>query len=418
LNDSIVCLDIGTSVVRAVIGDFNENNVLQITGTGQCATSGLRNGLIVNIEETTRAIRTAIEAVEMVSGYEVSECVASIGGAHIAGLNSKGFLTLPSLGGGDKRMREVTQHDVERVIQSANWMQPPPDRQILHVIPQSYIVDGQGGIKNPVNMIGTHLEAAVHIITAAITPLQNIQRCISRAGYTLAANGVMLKTLAATQAVMTDEELELGSILIDLGGGTTDVLVLYDGAPICTASLPYGGIGVTNDIAVVKGISFDTAERIKLSSGSCWGEFLDEEADVIIPGVGGGRPPESVSRLELCGIIRPQVENILEMVRREVYRLSSVDSLSGNIVLVGGGALMQGVVELTQEVFNTSSVRVGYPRNFGGVVEEYRSPVFAAAAGLFYDAMDKRKNQETAVSGKRPVWTIGEKISKVFREFF
>jgi cell division protein FtsA len=239
----------------------------------------------------------------------------------------------------------------------------------------------------------------------------------------------MLKTLAATQAVMTDEELDLGSILIDLGGGTTDVLVLYGGAPVCTHSIPLGGINVTKDIAVVKGISFKTAEEIKLSSGSCWENYIEESGDasgVVIPGV-GGRAPESISRLELCRIIRPRMEEILTLVRQEISRLTAgIDTLSGNIVLTGGGALLPGVVALTQQIFDTEAVRIGCPQaNLGSIFDEYRTPEYATAAGLFLSAMDRKKQLETSGGGrytgrggKKSGNFLNGKIFKFFREFF
>jgi cell division protein FtsA len=395
LSDNIVGLDIGTSFVRAVIGEFTENGTLQILGVGTCVSTGLRNGLVVNIEATTNAIKEAIEAAEVISGVDVSSCVAAVGGGQINGLNSKGLVAIRN---SEKEVREITHYDINRVIEIAKAISIPLDRQILHIVPQSYTVDGITGIKNPENMIGVRLEAEVHIITSAITPLQNIRRCITRAGYALETDGVMLKTLAATQAVMTEEELELGSILIDLGGGTTDMLVLYGGAPICTYSIPFGGINITNDIAIIKGVSFDTAEKIKLSSGCCWENYLEEAADqsgVTIPGV-GGRPPEEISRLDLCGIIRPRVEEILIKARQGVVRLANnIDTLSGNIVLTGGGALMPGIVDLAQQIFDTNNVRIGYPGNLGGVIDEYRTPEYATAAGLFMSIMDRKKQLES-----------------------
>jgi cell division protein FtsA len=266
-------------------------------------------------------------------------------------------------------------------------------------------------------MIGVRLEASVHIITAAITPLENIRRCITRSGNSLSQGAVMLKTLAATQSVLTEEELNLGSILIDLGGGTTDALVLYDGAPICTVSVPYGGKAVTNDIALGKGIAFDTAERIKLSSGACWEDFVGEGGDVIIPGL-GGRAPSTITRAELCGIIRARVEEILTLVRREIIRLSNVENLSGNIVLVGGGALTNGIVELTKEVFNTEAVRIGYPCNLGDIVDDYRTPEWAAAAGLLMSTLSQQKSEEAGGHKTGGRHSLGEKIFKFVREFF
>ncbi|AEE16388.1 cell division protein FtsA [Treponema brennaborense] len=420
MSDIIVGLDIGTSFVRAVIGEFTENDTIQIIGVGKSVSTGLRNGAVVNIEATMRALKEAIEAAEMVSGYEVMSCVTGIGGLQIESLNSKGLVAVTGKG---KSSREITQADVTRVIEAAKAVVIPMDRQILHVVPQSYIVDGQRGIKNPKDMIGIRLEAEVHIITASVTAVQNIQRCVDRAGYKI--DGVMLKTLAATQAVMTEEELELGSILIDLGGGTTDALVLVGGAPVCTVSVPVGSSFVTNDIAVVKGISFETAERIKLKSGCCWEPLIDSYEEVIIPGV-GGRAPEAISRVEICQIIQARMEELFEMVRSEIVKKSNLTQLSGNVVLVGGGALLPGVVELAQSVFKTTSVRIGIPGNLGGIMEEYRTPEYATVAGLILSNLNLRRRIDIKHNNKynerentkKSGGNLGKKLSDLFKEFF
>ena len=269
MSDIIVGLDIGTCFIRTVIGEFTENDTIQIIGVGKTASPGLRNGTIVNIEAVMQAVKKAIEDAEMVSGYEVQACVTAIGGGQIESWDSKGVVVVSGKG---NETREINESDMARVIEVSKALSIPPDRQILHVVPRSYIVDGQQGIKDPKNMLGVRLEAETHLVTASSTSIKNLQKCIDRAGYRV--DGVTLKTLAATQAVMTDDELDLGSILIDMGGGTTDVLVLLDGAPVCTLSIPVGSSYVTNDIAIVKGIPFDTAERIKLKSG-CWRNGLN-----------------------------------------------------------------------------------------------------------------------------------------------
>lgn len=415
LSDIIVGLDIGTSNVRAVIGEFTENNSLQITGVGVSPSTGLRNGVIVNIESTMQSITAAIEAAEMISGYEVLSCVTAIGGAQIESLNSKGLVAVTNRGNDS---REINQQDIDRVIDAAKAVVIPMDRQILHVVPQSYIVDGQRGYKDPRNMLGVRLEAEVHIITASKTPIKNIQTCVDRAGYSI--DGIMLKTLAATQAVMTEDEIDLGSILIDLGGGSTDALVLIDGAPVCTASVPVGGQLVTNDISVVKGISCETAEKIKLKSGCCWEPLLEEYEEVLIPGV-GGRPPESIPRTEICQIIQPRMEEILSLVRSKIIKQVKARQLSGNIVLTGGGALMPGIVDLACEVFDTQSVRIGVPGKLGGIMDEYRTPEYAVAAGLLLCNTDKRRKIDIKTNdheGKQKKRNIGKRIMGVFKEFF
>ena len=377
MTNIIVGLDIGTSYIRAVIGEVDDDGGVEIIGVAKKSSTGLRNGVIVNIEATIECIKQAIEEAEQKAGYEVISCVTGIGGVQIEGLNSKGLVAVSSRG---KNNREINQSDVDRVLEAANAIQIPMDRKMLHVIPQDYIVDGIPGYKDPIHMIAVRLEAEVHIVTASRTAIQNITQCVERAGYQL--DRVMLKTLACTQAVVGEDERELGSILIDLGGGTTDVLVILKDAPICTASISVGGNLVTNDISIVKGISTATAEKLKIESGCCWMPLAMEKNDeVLIPGL-AGREPEQTNRAELCGIIQPRMEEIFTMVRNEVIHRTNVMQLSGSVILTGGGAQIEGAVELAEKVFGTSSVRIGVPANFGGIEEEYRTAEYATAVGL------------------------------------
>ncbi len=374
----IVGLDIGTSVIKVAVGEIDEDGKLQIVATASKKSAGLRNGVIVNIEDAKDAIREAIEAAEQEGGILVNSVVTAIGGSQIEGEPSKGVVPVRSSG---KNNREITREDVDKVIDNATAIMLPEDREKLHVIPQNYIVDGYGGITDPIHRIGIRLEAEVFIVTAAKTIIQNIRSCISRAGYAL--DGVMLKTLAQTQSVCHEDEMELGSIIIDLGAGTTDVLVLLNGAPVSTASVPVGGNLVTNDIAIVTGIPVSAAEEIKLKDGCCWVPSVEIDSDVILPGV-GGRAPEIIGRIQLCQIIQARMEQIFTMVKTAIMKNTneSIKQLSGNIILTGGGAQIEGVVELAQAVFKTSSVRLGIPENMGGIEEQYRRPDFATVIGL------------------------------------
>jgi cell division protein FtsA len=413
LSDVIVGLDIGTSRVRAIIGECAPGGVLEITGVGTSPSTGLRKGVVVNIENTVRAVAQAVEAAEMMSGVEATRCVIGIGGTHIDGLNSRGVVAVTGKG---RDNREIGQEDINRVIDAAKAVVIPMDRQVIHVVPQSYIVDEQRGVKDPRNMIGVRLEAEVHIVTGSVTSVQNMVKCVNRAN--LAVDEYMLHALAAVRAVMTEEERELGSVLVDLGGGTTDVLVIADGAPLLTAVLPVGGIQVTNDISIVKGVSAETAERIKLDAGCCWLPLIEESEEVIIPGV-GGRPPVVIPRSEICEIVQPRLAEILTMVREKVDSVSRTRQLSGNVVLTGGGALMPGVVELAGEIFGTQAVRIGVPGSFGGLTGEYRSPDYATVLGLVLDAHDRRKSapveEGAAEPGARPVV---DRIKDWLKEFF
>lgn len=412
MSDVIVGLDLGTSTIRVVIGEFTEDNKLQIIGLGSCPSQGLRNGVIVNIEAAMQDLKKAILEAELSSGEEVSSCITAIGGAQIDSLDSRGSVAVATHGNGT---REITRNDVERVHEAATAVVIPMDRKILHVVPQYYTIDGQPGIKDPINNIGVRLEVAVHIITCSVTSMQNIQRCVTRAGY--GVDGIMLKTLAAAHAVMTEEELELGSILIDLGGGTTDVLVVDKGAPICTASIPVGGILVTNDIAIGKGVSFETAEHIKTKSGCCWEPVLaDVNESIIIPGV-GGRAPASVPKTDICHILQPRMRELFMLVREQIVQRTTIRQLSGNIVLVGGGAQMMGIVELAQEVFNTEAVRIGIPSTLGSAVPEYRTPEYATAAGLLVSNVDKHKAKDYNVQSEKSFGILSG-LAKFFKDFF
>lgn len=375
----VVGLDIGTSAIRVAIGEIDEETgKIRIAGTACKKSAGLRNGVIVNIEDAKEAIREAVEAAEQNAGTEVVSVVTAIGGPQIESQNSRGVVPVRTNG---KNNKEITREDVDKVIENATAIIIPEDREKLHVIAQNYIVDGYGGIQDPIHRIGTRLEAEVHIVTAAKTIIQNLRLCISRSGYAL--GGVMLKTLAQTQSVCHEDEMELGSIIIDLGAGTTDVLVLLHGAPIGTASIEDGGNHVTNDIAIVTKIPVAAAEKIKIESGCCWVPSLKEDSEVIIPGV-GGRAPEIIMRSELCEIIQARMEIIFTKVRSAVIQNTNdtIKQLSGNIILTGGGAQMEGVIDLAQAVFKTSSVRLGVPESLGGVEEDYRRPDFATAIGL------------------------------------
>ena len=415
MSDIVVGLDIGTSNVRVVIAEYDENDKLRIVGVGKAPSTGLRSGVIVNIEATMRAVKTAIEAAELMSGYEVHSCFVGIGGTQVGSLNSTGQVSVSN------KSKEINNNDIQRVIECASNVAIPLDKQVLHVVPQMYTVEHAVDVvqktKDPTNIIGTRLYVDVHIITATTTTVQNIFTCASRAGYTV--DGIMLKTLATVQSVLTEEEKELGSILIDMGGGSTDVIVVADGAPICTESIPVGGLLVTNDISVVRGISTETAEKIKISDGCCWESLVKPNEEVLILGVNG--KPESIPRSEICQIIQPRVGEIFEMIREKIAPKIQDRRLSGNVVLVGGGARMSGVIELASAVFGTESVRIGFPANLGGLSDEYRTPDSATAIGLVVanaEALsqkgDKRRGKDS--SGKKQSFL--DSLKNFFRDMF
>ena len=414
MSDIVVGLDIGTCNVRVIIGAQDENGRLKIIGVGNAPSTGLSRGVIINIENTMSAVTSAIEAAELMGGCEVHSCFVGIGNTQVESLNSKGQVSVSN------KSREIGQNDINRVIECASTVAVPLDRKVLHVVPQVYSVehsvDCVQKTKDPTNMIGTRLYVDVHIITATTTTMQNIFTCASRAGYTV--DGIMLKTLASVQSVLTEEEKELGSILIDMGGGSTDVIVVSDGAPICTASIPIGGIVVSNDIAIVRGIPTETAEKIKVSNGCCWSPLVQENEEVLIQKNGRA---ESIPRSEICQIIQPRVAEIFEMIKEKVFSSIGDKRLSGNVVLVGGGARMTGVIELASEVFGTQSVRIGMPGKLSGLDDKYRSPDYVTAVGLVVANSEilnqggtKRGNKDYSSNNK----SLLSKIAKFFKEMF
>jgi len=379
-NNMITSLDIGSTFVRAVICEIDSDGSKKIIGTGIKPSTGLRKGVVVNIEATLRSIREAIEDAEMMSGLEVTDCWAGIGGSHIDGRNSRGVVGVTGKKK-NSREREIGQEDIDRVIEAAKAVVIPTDRKILEVIPQSYKVDDQKGIRNPMDMIGVRLESDVHIITCTVTGAQNLIRCVNRAGFRV--NELILQTLAAGSAVLTTEEKELGVLLLDIGGGTTDALVYVDGSPYSTYTIPAGGTQVTSDISIIKNISLDNAEKIKIDAGCCWDSMLDQHETVIIPGV-GGRPPMTIPRSQILAIIKPRMEEIFKLVKQHIDSLNLTRSLGGGVVLTGGGAQLTGVVELANHILKLPA-RLGTPLqtpDLIALVEEYRTPAYATVIGL------------------------------------
>ncbi|MCQ2611164.1 MAG: cell division protein FtsA [Treponema sp.] len=374
-DEIIVGLDIGTQNIRAAIAECIDDKI-EIIGVAKRPSSGLRNGVIVNIDAAMNSIKETIDECEQKAGMQVYSCVTAIGGKQIESLNSQGSVKVSGHGTAG---REIDSNDIARVREAASAVPIPMDREMLHTIPQRYSVDGVDNIKDPLKMIGVRLEAKVHVVTASRTQIENVRQCVGRAGYGL--DRIMLKTLAATQAVVRNDELEMGSIVIDLGEGTTDVLVLINSAPVTSISIPFGGRNVTSDISQVKGIPLPIAQEIKEKYGCCWYESLEEIQEVVIPGV-GGRESEITTQAEICDIIQPRLEEILLMIRKEIIRKTDLTRLSGNIILIGGGAQMAGIVELTKAIFRTNAVHLGIPENLGGVEEEYRQPEWATVIGL------------------------------------
>ncbi|MDR0456974.1 MAG: cell division protein FtsA [Treponema sp.] len=392
-EDLVVGLDIGTTKVCVVIAERNEKGILEITGVGVSPSTGMRKGVVVNIEAVIKSIIEAIEAAEMMSGRELNACWTGIGGSHIEGINSRGVV---AIAGQKRENREISKDDMTRVIEAARAVVIPLDRQIIQTIPQSYTVDDHPGIKDPLGMIGVRLESEVHIITSSATSAENLLRCVNRAGFKANNSLLLLQVLAAGRAVLTPEERDLGVALLDMGGGTTDVLVYYDGAPYSTFTIPVGGVEVTKDISTIKSISIEVAEKIKQESACCWEPLLEYDEDILVPGM-GGRPPLAIPRSHVYAIVRPRMEEIFDLVKQKLDCLGLPRPLSGGIVITGGAAALAGAVELAGEIFKMP-VRLGMPihfANLGGLIDEYRAPAYATAIGLTLEG-DRREKDEAS----------------------
>ena len=372
-SELLVGLDIGTSKVAAVVGDLN-GSTLSVLGVGCAPSDGLRKGVVVNIEATVHAIEHAIKEAEVTAGCEIHSVFASVGGGHIKGFNSHGVAGV--------RSSEIDRADVDRVLDTARAVALPPDRDILHVLPQDFVLDGQDGIRAPIGMSGVRLEARVHIITTATTSAQNVIKCCERTGLHVA--DLVLEPLAAAEAVLTPEEKELGVALIDLGAGTTDVLVFHQGALRHTAVLSLGGNHVTNDIAAGLRTPFRDAEILKQRSGCALARLVAREQSVEVPSL-GGRTPRLLSRHMLGQIIEARVEEILTLARHQIVKCGFDEGLGSGVVLTGGSALLEGIVPLAEQVFQ-SPVRVGTPLalNGSGPTELVDNTSFAAAIGLVH----------------------------------
>lgn len=376
MRNALAGLDVGTSKVCALLADAGVDGAIELIGYGVAPCAGLRKGVVVNIEATVEAIRAAIGQAESSGGARVGTAVVGVSGAHVRGLNSHGIVAV--------RGGEVGARDVERVIDAARAVAIPLDRQVLHILPQQFAVDDQEGVRDPVGMAGVRLEARIHIVTAAQSYGQNLAKCCERANVTSA--GMVFEPLASADAALFPEERELGVALIDIGGGTTDVVVFLNGAVMHTAVLPIGGSHLTGDVAAGLRTPLTDAERLKLSHGAATNLIVGREETVQVPGV-GGREPRVIPRRLLGEIIEPRMEEIFALAQREIYRSGVAESLASGVVLVGGTSLIEGTQELAERIFGLP-VRRGLPINLKGMPEELMKPMYTTVAGLLMRAMD------------------------------
>jgi cell division protein FtsA len=368
-EELIVGLDLGTTKICAVVGEVTSEGI-DIVGVGTHPSIGLRGGVVVNIDQTVHSIRKAVDEAELMAGCEISSVFAGVAGTHIQSLNSHGVIAVKS--------REVTQPDVDRVLDAAKAIALPFDRQILHVLPQQFIVDDQEGIHNPIGMSGVRLEAKVHIVTGAITAVQNIIKCCERAG--LHVQDVVLESLASSESVLDHDEKHLGVALIDIGGGTSNVAMFLDDAVRYSGVVGLGGNHITSDISVGLRTSMEEAEKIKKKYGCAIVEWVSPQ-DVIEVGSVGGQKPRQLAQSILTEIIEARVEEIVKIIEAEMFRSGYFESLHAGVVLTGGVSLLPGIRELAEKLFDLP-VRIGVPYHFGGLGDVVKNPIYATASGL------------------------------------
>ena len=402
----IVGLDIGTSKTCAIVGEVTEEGI-NIVGIGSSPSRGMRRGVVVNIDMTVESVKKAIEEAELMAGCEITSVFAGIAGHHIKGLNSRGIVAI--------KEHEVKPADVKRVIDAAQAVAIPSDREVLHVIPQEFIVDDQDGVKDPIGMAGVRLEAKVHIVTAAATSAQNIIKCCNKAG--LNVNEIYLEPLACSEAVLGHDEKELGVALVDIGGGTTDVAIFVNGSVVHTSILPLGGNHLTNDVAVGLRTPAQEAERIKQKYGCVMTSLVQKEETIEVPSV-GGRPPRILPRQILSEILEPRIEEIFNLVRQEISRSGFEDRIAAGMVLTGGCSILEGMPELAEQVFNLP-VRRGVPKGVGGLADVVKSPMYATAVGLMqvgsHSGLEAKMN---AVPEQKGVGKITTRMKEWFNEIF
>jgi len=378
-KDLIVGLDIGTAKITCVVAEARADGRLEVIGLGTQATNGLKRGVVVNIEATVDAISRVIQEVELMADCKIRDVYTGIAGSHIKSFNSNGMVAIKD--------KEVTPLDLERVIEVARAMPIPAEQQILHILTQEFIIDGQGGVREPIGMSGVKLEVKVHIVTGAVSAAQNVIKCVRRCG--LEVMDLILQPLASSFAVLSDDEKELGVCLVDIGAGTTDIAVFTQGAIRHTAVIPVAGDQITNDIAMALRTPTAEAEELKIRHGVAMPTLVDPEDTIEVPGV-GDRPPRKLSRQALADVIEPRVSELFELVHAELRRSGYEELLSSGIVLTGGSSVMRGMIELGEEVFHMP-VRVGAPQYDGALADVVCHPQYAAAMGLLMEGLAQRR---------------------------
>lgn len=401
----IVGLDIGTTKICAIVGNLTPDG-LDIVGIGTSPSRGLRKGVVINIESTVESIRKALREAELMAGCEIKSVFAGIAGGHVKGFNSQGVIAI--------RNREVTREDIERVIDAAKAVAIPMDREVIHVLPQEFIIDDQDGIKEPLGMSGVRLEAKVHIVTGAVASAQNIVKSCNRASVNV--SDIVLEQLASSDSVLSADEKELGVALIDIGGGTTDIAIFVDGAIKHTSVLSLGGNHLTNDIAVGLRTPMAEAEKIKKQYGCCMTPMVGKDETIEVPSV-GGREPRVLSRQLLAEILEPRVEEIFTLVNREIIRSGYEELIASGVVITGGTTILPGMPELAEQIFSLP-VRRGVPQGIGGLTDVVNSPIYATGVGLVKYGSRNLKAHKFMIGQENLFDKVVRRMREWFSEFF
>jgi cell division protein FtsA len=384
----VAALDIGTSKVFVLIGEMDDQGDIYVIGHGRCSADGLRRGVVVDMDKTVKSIRKAVDDAQLVSGVEVDRVTVGIAGEHIRSINSHGVV---AVGRSDN---EITSADVQKAIEAARTVAIPVDREIIHVVPQSYSVDDQSGIKDPTGMTGVRLEVEAHIVTASVTSARNIYRALERCG--IGVDAIALEALAQSHVLLDAHDIESGCVLMDIGGDITNVSMFYEGAIRFTAVIPLGAKNVTNDVAIGLRTSVSQAEELKLAHGAALTALVDPTEMIMVPAVAGGSDKE-VSRNVLASIIEPRMEEIYSLAAREIRKVGQPDVLTSGIVLTGGGALLPGAAQLAEQMFDMP-VRIGQTRGIAHIPDEWNNAAYASAHGLLVYAF---ANEPDAVARKK-----------------